>query len=254
MAVMLRSIGIPSRVVTGFAGGYFNQLTGMYVIRASDAHAWVEAFLSIAPDAPEGTWTTFDPTPAASGPLDQASGVSRLSMYLEAADNAWHEWVVSYDLGHQALAAGQFETLLRRISRSVSVRSAWQSSLLRFFEEWGVSLIAAFCLLAVIFFFGPELWRDWHRTARVRRILRNGGTTSDAGMLYEQLLARLARRGLHKPAAATPIEFAAEAATRLPGAEGRLATQFTELYNAVRFGGDAAATARMAGILRQFDR
>ena len=44
MAVMLRTLGIPSRVVTGFQSGVFNPLTGWQVVRASDAHSWVEAW------------------------------------------------------------------------------------------------------------------------------------------------------------------------------------------------------------------
>ena len=45
MAVMLRAEGIPSRVATGFQSGYFNDVSGLYVVRASDAHAWVEAWI-----------------------------------------------------------------------------------------------------------------------------------------------------------------------------------------------------------------
>ena len=57
MAVMLRTLGIPSRVVTGFQSGVYNPMTGWQVIRASDAHSWVEAWI-------DGRgWTTFDPTP-----------------------------------------------------------------------------------------------------------------------------------------------------------------------------------------------
>ena len=44
MAVMLRTLGIPSRIVNGFRGGEFNDLTGQYVVRASNAHSWVEAY------------------------------------------------------------------------------------------------------------------------------------------------------------------------------------------------------------------
>src|ERR1022692_2395752 len=61
MAVMLRTLGIPSRLVTGFQSGIFNPLTDLYVIRASDAHSWVEAWI------PGNGWTTFDPTPAITG-------------------------------------------------------------------------------------------------------------------------------------------------------------------------------------------
>ncbi len=58
MAVMLRTLGIPSRVVNGFRSDEFNDLTGNYVVRAKDAHAWVEAYF------PGYGWQTFDPTPA----------------------------------------------------------------------------------------------------------------------------------------------------------------------------------------------
>ena len=44
MAVMLRTLGIPSRVVNGFRSDEFNDLTGNYVVRAKDAHSWVEAY------------------------------------------------------------------------------------------------------------------------------------------------------------------------------------------------------------------
>src|ERR1044071_8539312 len=45
MTIMLRTQGIPSRLVTGFQSGTFNPFTELFVIRASDAHSWVEAWL-----------------------------------------------------------------------------------------------------------------------------------------------------------------------------------------------------------------
>jgi transglutaminase-like putative cysteine protease len=57
MTVMLRTLGVPARLATGFQSGVYNPLTGEWLMRASDAHAWVEAWL-----AGRG-WTTFDPTP-----------------------------------------------------------------------------------------------------------------------------------------------------------------------------------------------
>ncbi len=62
------------------------------VLRASDAHAWVEAWI------PGQGWTTFDPTP---GLADADSGtgfLARMNMYLDAADTFWKEWVIGYDL------------------------------------------------------------------------------------------------------------------------------------------------------------
>src|SRR5580698_8554684 len=93
MAVMLRSLRIPSRIVTGFRGGEFNDLTGQYVVRASDAHSWVEAFF------PGSGWVSFDPTPAGNQPT--RTGWSRLQLYVDAAASFWREWVINYDVGHQ---------------------------------------------------------------------------------------------------------------------------------------------------------
>ena len=53
MAVMLRTLGIPSRVVNGFRTGEFNDLTSQYVVRASNAHSWVEAYF------PGHGWVAF---------------------------------------------------------------------------------------------------------------------------------------------------------------------------------------------------
>ena len=73
MAVMLRTLGIPSRVVNGFRSDEFNDLTGNYVVRAKDAHAWVEAYF------PGYGWQTFDPTPAGSAWHSARMGPRRAS-------------------------------------------------------------------------------------------------------------------------------------------------------------------------------
>ena len=59
MGLMLRMMGIPSRVVAGFAPGTRHSDDGTFQVRDLDAHSWVEAyFRGIG-------WVTFDPTPAA---------------------------------------------------------------------------------------------------------------------------------------------------------------------------------------------
>ncbi|RJQ46421.1 MAG: DUF4129 domain-containing protein [Gaiellales bacterium] len=64
MAVMLRSVGIPARVVTGYTGGSLNPFTGLWEVRQSDAHAWVEVYFGSA------GWVGFDPTPGFDMPGD----------------------------------------------------------------------------------------------------------------------------------------------------------------------------------------
>ncbi len=57
MAVMVRCLGIPARLATGFTAGQYRPDRDVYEIRDQDAHAWVEVFL------PDTGWVDFDPTP-----------------------------------------------------------------------------------------------------------------------------------------------------------------------------------------------
>src|ERR1035437_9941888 len=98
MAVMLRSLGIPSRLATGFQSGLYNPVSELWLVRASDAHSWVEAWI------PGYGWTTFDPTPADSNAGGLAI-LTRLALYLDAAETFWQEWVVTYDLTRQGTLA-----------------------------------------------------------------------------------------------------------------------------------------------------
>jgi transglutaminase-like putative cysteine protease len=243
MAVMLRSEGIPARVATGFQTGYYNDVSGLYVVRASDAHAWVEAWI-------EGRgWTTFDPTPTA-----RASGpgiLARLNMYFDAMDHAWHEWVVEYDLTHQIAIAARFESTLRGLRRHRSGSdSNWTTDVLADFRKWGLVALAVLALTAAIMWFGPMWLRQFRRRIQLRRIIRSGGTLSDASALYERMLETMARRGVQKPAWFTPNEFAAN----VPGDERGRVREFTEVYNSIRYGGNASETARLAGLLQEFER
>lgn len=242
MAVMLRTLGIPARVATGFLSGYYNDVSGLYVVRASDAHAWVEGWI-------EGRgWTTFDPTPVG---IAQSSNVwSRINMYLDAADHAWQEWVVSYDIGQQVAMAERFEAALRDLnSGHARPGMSWTSSALTWTERWGAWILAAALLVTLGFFFGPRGWRVLRQKTHARRIQRSGGTVRDASLLYEAMLERLAGRGFQKPAWFTPNEFA----RHLPAEEKRRVVEFTEVYNAIRFGGDATATTHLAAMLREFE-
>ena len=58
LALMLRSVGIPSRLVTGFKGADFHESEGYYEVQQRHGHVWVEAFV-------DDEWIVLDPTPGA---------------------------------------------------------------------------------------------------------------------------------------------------------------------------------------------
>jgi protein-glutamine gamma-glutamyltransferase len=56
LVLMLRTLGVPARLGVGYASGTRNPFTGLYEVKASDAHAWTEVYF------PGVGWLTFDPT------------------------------------------------------------------------------------------------------------------------------------------------------------------------------------------------
>ena len=90
-------VGIPARYVTGFLPGEYNDVGGDYIVRASDAHAWVEVYF------PGYGWITFDPTPP--GDDKQPRPVRALGMYWDWFQYAWGEWIINYDFVHQITLA-----------------------------------------------------------------------------------------------------------------------------------------------------
>ena len=73
MALMLRMVGIPARVVAGFSPGSYNRDTGEYRVRDLDAHSWVEVYFTGI------GWVPFDPTPTAAPAESQSSGFAATS-------------------------------------------------------------------------------------------------------------------------------------------------------------------------------
>jgi transglutaminase-like putative cysteine protease len=89
MTLMLRSLGIPSRVVNGYLGGEKNEYGGYIIIRQSNAHSWVEALL-------DSRWKRFDPTPAS--PVLLPSG---LALFIDSLQLNWSRYVVGFSSADQ---------------------------------------------------------------------------------------------------------------------------------------------------------
>jgi transglutaminase-like putative cysteine protease len=245
MAVMLRTLGIPSRVVTGFQSGVFNSITGSQVIRASDAHSWVEAWI------PSKGWTTFDPTP--SDPNAASAGItSRISMYFDAADQFWQEWVLSYDMQRQYSLAARMQESGRSIHAPwIPSFTAWGKLVSRLSGTGARTVIAILGVAILTIFLWPNLKGRWRHRAGVLRAQRGEGDASDATMLYQRMLALLERRGLHKESWQTPAEFA----QALPASSelSLLVEDLTTAYNEFRFGRHPSVAPRMIRLLGRLE-
>jgi protein-glutamine gamma-glutamyltransferase len=76
LVVMLRSLGVPARLAVGFTPGERNPFTGLWEVRAKDAHAWAEVWF------PGVGWQAFDPTaavPFAGDPFSSSAGAGLAS-------------------------------------------------------------------------------------------------------------------------------------------------------------------------------
>ncbi len=244
MAVMLRTLGIPARVVTGFLGGIYNPMTGWQVVRASDAHSWVEAWL------PQRGWVTFDPTPPDPSPAS-SSLWTRAGLVLDAAGQFWQDWVVGYDFERQITLAARMQESGRNF------RFPWfggavagMETGVRAARAYAAGILALFALAALAILYGPSLLRKLRADLRVRRAQRGEAQASDATLLYERMLHILERRGLRKPPWLTPAEFARV----LPSSElAMLVEDLTGAYNQFRFGGRRDAAPRMVRLLRRIE-
>ncbi|MCH8551358.1 MAG: DUF3488 and transglutaminase-like domain-containing protein [Natronospirillum sp.] len=120
MVLMLRSVDIPARVVTGYLGGQWNEDNNYLVVRAREAHAWVELWTE------EQGWVRYDPTAVVApdrltGSLSDALGddeeslsgagwgdasapgwLQRLYWQWDNAQYQWQRWVLNFDADDQA--------------------------------------------------------------------------------------------------------------------------------------------------------
>ena len=248
MTVMLRTLGIPAREVSGFLPGEFNDLGGDYIVRASDAHSWVEAYF------PGSGWIVFDPTPEA--PAVTASFLSRLSQLADWAELTWNDWIISYDFAHQTALAQTFQIKSRNWRELATL---WFFAKQRHMKDWlsmwqvhhadfSYALPPVLVALLVALRYGRigKLLGQLRMTLTLRG--KNAGAASSqmASRLYAELLQLLGRHGYARGETQTPFEFAA--AVQRPGLNS-LVQEFTLLYSAARFGGAICDTSRLQQLL-----
>ncbi|HEY7326043.1 MAG TPA: transglutaminaseTgpA domain-containing protein [Gemmataceae bacterium] len=230
LALTLRSIAIPARVVKGFRG-CDSQGEGLYVVRHSHAHAWVEILV------PRGwnrfDWLVLDATPPA--PAVSASGFSFSYFWEEAGKFClqwWRSLILEYDGDEQA---GLWEML-------ISLRPMVLLRVLGLIGSASIVLIALGLFL--------------HRQRRSR----NGVVVCSDGGIYSRLVRILARNVSLRPRLAqTPREYVTEAHTLLLArprwaALAELPRRVVDLFYRVRFGGRPLNAGERQEIKAELDR
>ena len=237
LAVLLRAVGIPARIANGYRGGEWNEYGGYFVVRQSDAHSWVEAWI-------DGEWQTLDSTPAGAPSAPSA----RLSAWIDAARMRWYRYVVNYGASDQVEMAFAVRDGSRRLWQTLGAFSLsdairrWRAGE-RSESRWPLVALAAVLLGAVVF-----AWRR-RSVKRVEDLVVRPGTEE-----YRRLLALLGKRGLQKGDADTADEFYERISSSL-GSTAPPVAELTALYQAARFSGDAAtaedSVVAMAKILAE---
>lgn len=201
-AVLMRGMGIPARIVTGYQGGQVNNVDGFWTVRQSDAHAWTEVFI-------DGRgWIRIDPTssvaPARTGSFERlaasrgilGSAMDTVSPNLaalmrsawEAMNNGWNQWILNYTQSKQL-------NLLKDIGFS---SPSW--------EDLSYVLLGIIVTMAL----AGAAWSWWDRLQHDPWL-----------RLLSRARKRLRRAGLETPATAPPRQIANLVTTRFgPDARG----------------------------------
>lgn len=217
MAVMLRTLDIPARNVTGFVGGTYNRFGEFYAVRQGDAHSWVEVYL-------QGRgWVTFDPTPpGGAAPQSEIEGsLAALRDFFEAVSQQWNHRVLGYDLQQQV---SLFESVSHRTDGIRLGRPSGRSFL----------LLGGLLLAAVSWWYlrrrrkrGPPLEDRQARRKSREEALATG--------LYQALDRAMATMGIARATAEPPLRHA-RALAQGGHDHGAEILALTERYLAARFG------------------
>jgi transglutaminase-like putative cysteine protease len=246
MALMLRAVDVPTRVVNGFLGGEYNPVGDYYAVRQSNAHSWTEVYF-----AGRG-WFTFDATPEGVGGLTP----QRPGWLRPIVDYLRYKWlgsVAGYSRDSQAGVYRALAVPIRPVMRPVEAgyrlirRAAHLARPERSSEAKGlvsVMLLSMFVFAAAFFAAAAAGWiRLFARSVR-RRVVRRRYPD-----YYAAFLRALARRGFVRRADETPLELAARAARSGAVARGPAETIVRAWYRE-RFAGEPLAPAEAQDIAR----
>jgi transglutaminase-like putative cysteine protease len=217
--VLMRAMGIPARVVTGYQGGLRNTQDGYYEIKQSDAHAWAEVWLEqagwvrvdpTAAVAPDRIFKNLDATQKNTGIagivsefMVQNSWTNDLRMRWSAVNNAWNQWVLNYNQSKQ-------ESLWKNLGFS---NINWESTLLAVFII-GLIVLTIFSI----------------------PLLSNRPKLTTYDKVYMSFCKKMHRRGWHPAIHEAPASFALRLHDQLTATQIVVMDKFIALYLQIKYG------------------
>jgi len=220
LAVMLRSLGIPARVVGGFQRGEWNPYGRYFMVRLADAHSWVEVHVGSA------GWVTLDPSPRAG--VGVGSGSRAFGLYLDAIRLGWYRYVINWTIRDQVSTA-------IAIRRQAVAWRAWLAAATGWLDGRGVAAVGLGALAA---------WLAWRLGRRLPGTSQGRGRSRTV-RFYERALRIAARRGLRPEPGETAREFCTRVARTVPGWAEPFA-RLTAAYERCRFGAGTLAPGEQA--------
>lgn len=238
MVMMLRTIGIPARLVTGFLATEWNEYGNYYLVRQQDAHAWVEMHL------PNSGWITMDPTPPSIETVGSGSPTwHALGRMMDTLRLQWSRFFVQYSAADQLTAVRELKAggmsagnkALDSLSALFSPFMTMLSGTMEYASKGSLRSLAEVLGLALIGL-GVFLWlggkRLWVKGMASRKMM---GDEQPILQVYGRMVSHLDRKGISKLTAMPPLEFARLTQERWTDA-GSAVASITELYCRTRFG------------------
>jgi transglutaminase-like putative cysteine protease len=212
LTVMLRSIGIPARLVAGYGAGQFNPFTGMYIVRNTDAYAMTEVFF------PRYGWFAFDPIPG----HDVIPPSVEETQTFTVLQQFW-KWVAGWlPSPVTGLLNGVFGAIFGLIARFFNL-----------FSQGWLGILQALISLTGVSFGGWLILQQWNRWRD--RVALNKLPPMEG--LYQTMLRWSAQKGLAKHPSQTPLEYVQVSYQQHPSHIAEIIDEITQAYVGWRYGG-----------------
>jgi transglutaminase-like putative cysteine protease len=256
LALLLRSVDVPCRVVNGFKGGDWNDLTQTYIVRQKHAHSWVEAYLGPGP-LPDRfpVWMTLDPTPAneRQESIAQVGGITRkIRPLTDVIRHIWVFYIIGYDGDRQnRLLYTPMREMLQWAREKYAtlglILRGWFAFVFHFQSPGSLISVRGFIVTFMSLVTLSFLILVFARLGRWLLGLVRGAAVDDTSLtarivFYRRLVQLLSQYDLERTAAETQGEFAVRAGKFLqgkgPSAQDvvQVPRQVVDAFYRVRFG------------------